>query len=66
MHECFKKPVASVRLCKLLTGVSKCLDRRKARAHMNVYSRMEGLTGSGNLSLRMKFTPQVHVYWIIY
>jgi hypothetical protein len=37
VHECFKKLLANVWLCKLLAAVGKRLDRRKARAHMDVY-----------------------------
>jgi len=43
VHECFKKLLANVRSCKLLTAVGKRLDRRKARARMDAYSsRMKG------------------------
>jgi hypothetical protein len=43
VHECFKKLLANVRSCKLLTAVGKRLDRRKACARMDAYSsRMKG------------------------
>jgi hypothetical protein len=37
VHECFKKLLANVWLCKLLAAVGKCLDSMKAHGYMDVY-----------------------------
>ena len=72
MHECVKKLLGNVEnpeeeeiesLCKLLTTVGQILDTNKARAHMDVYfSRMKELTRSGNVSSRMQYMLQVHMF----